>query len=64
MAESGWEYVAYQFQCLCLQHAGEVYGEKAVLATESQELQRRLIQLRAEKDKAFAAVSEVCGLLV
>lgn len=46
-----------------LQRAGEVYGEKAVLGTESQELQRRLAQLKIEKDKAFAAVNEVCDIL-
>jgi hypothetical protein len=31
-------------------HAGEVYGEKAVLETESLELQRRLAQLKAERE--------------
>ena len=38
-----------------------MYGEKAVLGTESQELQRRLAQLKAEKEKAFLTVEEACG---
>lgn len=37
-----------------------MYGEKAVLETESLELQRRLAQLKAEREKAFVAVEEVC----
>ncbi|XP_073395245.1 uncharacterized protein [Physcomitrium patens] len=44
-------------------HAGEVYGEKAVLGTESQELQRRLAQLKEEKERAFAAVEEMRATL-
>jgi hypothetical protein len=44
-------------------HAGEVYGEKAVLGTESQELQRRLAQLKAEKEKAFKSVAEMRATL-
>lgn len=41
----------------------EVYGEKAVLRTESQGLQRRLQQLKAEKDRALAAVQEMRATL-
>jgi len=44
-------------------HAGEVYGEKAVLETESLELQRRLAQLKAEREKAFLAVQEMRATL-
>lgn len=44
-------------------HAGDVYGEKAVLGTESLELQRRLAHLKAEMKQAFAAVEEIRSLL-
>ncbi len=43
-----------------MQHAGEVYGEKSMLATESRELQSRLAKLKAENEKAFSAINEVC----
>jgi len=44
-------------------HAGEVYGEKAVLETESVELQRRLAQLKADREKACLAVQEMRATL-
>lgn len=44
---------------LLLQHAGEVYGEKAILATEAKELQSRLLCLSDERDKALATLDEV-----
>lgn len=40
-------------------HAGEVFGEKAVLATEARELQFRLAQVNREKAKAVAALNEI-----
>lgn len=44
---------------MVLQHAGEVYGEKAILATEARELQARLVSLSYERDKALAILDEV-----
>jgi len=44
---------------LFLQHAGEVYGEKAILATELKELQSRLLSLSDERDKSLAILDEV-----
>ena len=41
------------------QHAGEVYGEKAILATEVRELQSRLLCLSDERDKSLATLDEV-----
>lgn len=43
-----------------IQHAGEVYGEKSILATEVRELQTRLLGLADEKDKSLALLDEVC----
>uniref|UniRef100_A0A2P2LLI7 Uncharacterized protein LOC8266776 n=1 Tax=Rhizophora mucronata TaxID=61149 RepID=A0A2P2LLI7_RHIMU len=40
-------------------HAGEVYGEKAILATEMKELQGRLHILSDERDKALKILDEV-----
>ncbi|XP_011033685.1 PREDICTED: uncharacterized protein LOC105132091 [Populus euphratica] len=40
-------------------HAGEVYGEKAILATEVRELQARLLSLSDERDNALAILDEV-----
>ncbi|XP_048135620.1 uncharacterized protein LOC115756939 isoform X2 [Rhodamnia argentea] len=40
-------------------HAGEVYGEKAVLATEVRELQSRLRSLSDERDKSLAILDEM-----
>ncbi|KAL5796759.1 hypothetical protein ACOSQ2_001579 [Xanthoceras sorbifolium] len=40
-------------------HAGEVYGEKAILATEARELQTRLINLSEERDKSLAVLDEM-----
>lgn len=40
-------------------HAGEVYGERAILATEARELRSRLAQLSADKDKAFSMIDEM-----
>ncbi|KAJ7972825.1 Ubiquitin system component Cue [Quillaja saponaria] len=40
-------------------HAGEVYGEKAILATEMRELQSRLLSLSDERDKSLAILDEM-----
>ncbi|WRX10595.1 hypothetical protein QQP08_003082 [Theobroma cacao] len=40
-------------------HAGEVYGEKAILATEVRELQSRLLSLSEERDKSLAILDEM-----
>ncbi|XP_074268962.1 uncharacterized protein LOC141592256 [Silene latifolia] len=40
-------------------HAGEVYGEKSILATEVKELQARLICLSVEKDKSLSTLDEM-----
>ncbi|XAR61228.1 hypothetical protein NMG60_11034873 [Bertholletia excelsa] len=40
-------------------HAGEVYGERAILATEVRELQSRLLSLSDERDKSLAVLDEM-----
>ncbi|KAL8092726.1 hypothetical protein AgCh_034839 [Apium graveolens] len=40
-------------------HAGEVYGEKAILSTEMRELQSRLHSLSDERVKALAIIDEI-----
>ncbi|KAL0437509.1 UNVERIFIED_CONTAM: hypothetical protein Sradi_0458800 [Sesamum radiatum] len=40
-------------------HAGEVYGEKAILATELRELQSRVLCLSDERDKSLAVLHEM-----
>jgi len=40
-------------------HAGEVYGEKAILATEVRELQSRLLSVSDERDKSLAILDEM-----
>ncbi|XP_038681707.1 uncharacterized protein LOC119982417 isoform X2 [Tripterygium wilfordii] len=40
-------------------HAGEVYGEKAILATELRELQTRMLSLSDERDKSLAILDEM-----
>ncbi|XP_034690844.1 uncharacterized protein LOC117918362 isoform X3 [Vitis riparia] len=40
-------------------HAGEVYGEKAILATEARELQSRLLSLSDERDKSLKILDEM-----
>ncbi|KAL3827920.1 hypothetical protein ACJIZ3_016722 [Penstemon smallii] len=40
-------------------HAGEVYGEKAILATEFRELQSRVLFLSDERDKSHAVLNEM-----
>ncbi|KAL6516062.1 hypothetical protein OROGR_019367 [Orobanche gracilis] len=40
-------------------HAGEVYGEKAILGTELRELQSRLLSLSDERDKSLAILDEM-----
>ncbi|XVE73176.1 hypothetical protein DITRI_Ditri11bG0096300 [Diplodiscus trichospermus] len=40
-------------------HAGEVYGEKAILTTEVRELQSRLRSLSEERDKSLAVLDEM-----
>ncbi|KAJ7977438.1 Ubiquitin system component Cue [Quillaja saponaria] len=40
-------------------HAGEVYGEKATLATEMNELQTLLLSLSDERDKSLAVLDEM-----
>ncbi|KAL0459559.1 UNVERIFIED_CONTAM: hypothetical protein Slati_0583100 [Sesamum latifolium] len=44
-------------------HAGEVYGEKAILATELRELQSRVLSLSIERDKSLAVLDEMCHTL-
>ncbi|XP_020209199.1 uncharacterized protein LOC109794135 [Cajanus cajan] len=44
-------------------HAGEVYGEKAILATELKELQSRLLSLSDERDKSLAILDEMRQIL-
>ncbi|XP_060181444.1 uncharacterized protein LOC132611048 [Lycium barbarum] len=44
-------------------HAGEVYGEKAILATEVKELQSRLLGLADERDKSLAVLDEMHQML-
>lgn len=43
-----------------LQHAGEVYGEKSILATEVKELENRLLNLSEERNKSLTILDEVC----
>ncbi|KAI9180514.1 hypothetical protein LWI28_005557 [Acer negundo] len=40
-------------------HGGEVYGEKAILATEARELQTRLLCLSEERDKSLAVLDQM-----
>ncbi|KAK3193861.1 hypothetical protein Dsin_025171 [Dipteronia sinensis] len=40
-------------------HGGEVYGEKAILATEVRELQTRLLCLSEERDKSLAVLDQM-----
>ncbi|PIA26499.1 hypothetical protein AQUCO_09200005v1 [Aquilegia coerulea] len=40
-------------------HAGEVYGEKAILATEARELQSRLLNLSFERDRSLGILEEI-----
>ncbi|XP_017231481.1 uncharacterized protein LOC108205874 [Daucus carota subsp. sativus] len=40
-------------------NAGEVYGEKAILATEVRELQSRLVSMSDERNKALAMLDEM-----
>ncbi|XXG54410.1 hypothetical protein AAC387_Pa03g2297 [Persea americana] len=40
-------------------HAGEVYGEKSILATEARELQSRLLNLSNERDKSLSVIDEM-----
>ncbi|GLT54281.1 hypothetical protein SLA2020_274920 [Shorea laevis] len=44
-------------------HAGEVYGEKSILATEVRELQSRLLSLSDERDKSLAILDEMHQIL-
>ncbi|GLT76670.1 hypothetical protein SLA2020_483170 [Shorea laevis] len=44
-------------------HAGEVYGEKSILATEVRELQNRLLILSEERDQSLAILDEMCQTL-
>uniref|UniRef100_A0A1D1XY56 CUE domain-containing protein n=1 Tax=Anthurium amnicola TaxID=1678845 RepID=A0A1D1XY56_9ARAE len=44
-------------------HAGEVYGEKSILATEARELQSRLFSLSDDRDKSLAVIEEICQTL-
>ncbi|KAL0371338.1 UNVERIFIED_CONTAM: hypothetical protein Sangu_0451900 [Sesamum angustifolium] len=45
-------------------HAGDVYGEKAILATELRELQSRVLSLSIERDKSLAVLDELREFLV
>ncbi|TQE13790.1 hypothetical protein C1H46_000797 [Malus baccata] len=38
-------------------HAGQVFGDKAILATEARELQSRLLNLSDERDKSLAILN-------
>lgn len=50
---------------LCTQDAGEVYGERSVLATEVNELENRLLNLSEERDKSLSVLDEVrAGLFI
>ncbi|KAL8054979.1 hypothetical protein ABFX02_04G026400 [Erythranthe guttata] len=40
-------------------HAGEIYGEKAILATELKELQSRVLSLSDERDKYLTVLDEM-----
>ncbi|KAF5204557.1 ELKS/Rab6-interacting/CAST family protein [Thalictrum thalictroides] len=40
-------------------HSGEVYGEKAILATEARELQSRLLNLSYERDRSLGILEEM-----
>ncbi|XP_072960787.1 uncharacterized protein [Typha angustifolia] len=40
-------------------HAGEVFGEKSILATEARELQSRLITLSDERSKSLTVIEEM-----
>ncbi|KAK4766035.1 hypothetical protein SAY87_007677 [Trapa incisa] len=44
-------------------HAGEVYGERAILATEVRELQSRLLSLCDERDMSLAILDEMRNAL-
>ncbi|XP_022869024.1 uncharacterized protein LOC111388525 isoform X2 [Olea europaea var. sylvestris] len=41
------------------EHAGEVYGEKAILSTELKELRSRVLSLSDERDKSLAILHEI-----
>ncbi|XP_056862069.1 uncharacterized protein LOC108847984 isoform X3 [Raphanus sativus] len=43
--------------------AGEVYGERSVLATEVNELENRLLNLSEERDKSLSVLDEMRGVL-
>ncbi|KAF6136373.1 hypothetical protein GIB67_028063 [Kingdonia uniflora] len=43
----------------CITHAGEVYGEKSILATEARELQTRLLCLSDERDNSLEVLEEM-----
>ncbi|XP_048138932.1 uncharacterized protein LOC115730459 isoform X2 [Rhodamnia argentea] len=40
-------------------HAGEVYGERAILSTEAKELQSHLLRLLDERDKSLAIIVQM-----
>ncbi|VVA89815.1 unnamed protein product [Arabis nemorensis] len=40
-------------------HAGEVYGEKSILATELRELENRLLSLSEERNKSLSVLDEM-----
>ncbi|KAI3869017.1 hypothetical protein MKW98_021830 [Papaver atlanticum] len=44
-------------------HAGEVYGEKSILATEMRELQSRVINLSDERDESLSILDEMNRIL-
>ncbi|CAF1915176.1 unnamed protein product [Brassica napus] len=41
-------------------HAGEVYGDKSILATEAKELENRLLNLSEEQNKSLHVLDEAC----
>ncbi|KAJ6800276.1 uncharacterized protein M6B38_203240 [Iris pallida] len=44
-------------------HAGDIYGEKAILSTEARELQSRLLTLSDERDRSFSIIEEIRQIL-
>ncbi|XP_068659425.1 intracellular protein transport protein uso1-like isoform X2 [Aristolochia californica] len=41
------------------EHAGEVYGEKSILATETRELRSRLLILSDKRDRSLSIINEI-----
>lgn len=54
----------YGVLVFCLQQAGEIYGEKAVLCTELKELQSHVLSLSDERNESVATLHEVISVVV